>query len=358
MSPSQSRSISPKILISYRRAETSAHAGRLSDQLSAYFGAQIIFIDTESIEPGRDFVEAIEDAVSSCKIVLAVIGQQWLTCANESGRRLDDPNDFVRLEIATALKRGVRVIPVLVQGATMPRKQDLPDELAPLAQKQAWTVRDSGWKEDVKKLIAKIEGDIIPEKGVSSKSSKSVTAFITLVCVVVLVLLVWAALEHVLPGNDPLDLVGRWDYTTTFREHKTNGPDGEPLEAVMGYNEIKRQGITGYEYKMWGERTHYRNVNSGITQQYKPPLRIEIEEVHYSEPKRLFTFHFVVIGDSEGNSRGDVVMYLANRIDTIRGGVINSKIEGTIRYLHHDNRWTFVGIIFEKNERLPFSYIY
>lgn len=85
----------------------------MAEQLTAHFGSQIILIDIESIEPGRDFVEAIEDAVSSCKFLLAAIGRQWLTCANEHGRRLDDPHDFVRLEIAAALKRDIRVIPVL-----------------------------------------------------------------------------------------------------------------------------------------------------------------------------------------------------------------------------------------------------
>ena|SRR5215207_2710684 len=110
MPPSSSNP--PTIFISYRRSESAAHAGRLSDQLTAHFGSQVIFIDGESIEPGRDFVEAIEDAASSCKILLAVIGKKWLTFANEQGRRLDDPKDLVRLEIAAALRRGIRVIPV------------------------------------------------------------------------------------------------------------------------------------------------------------------------------------------------------------------------------------------------------
>jgi hypothetical protein len=159
--PSQySRANPSKIFISYRRSESAAHAGRLSDQLRAHFGSQIIFIDIESIEPGTDFVEAIEDAVSSCKILLAVIGQQWLACANEHGRRLDDPKDFVRLEIAAALKRGIRVIPVLVQGAAMPREQDLPDDIANLARRQAWEMSELRWGQDARKLIEKITEDI------------------------------------------------------------------------------------------------------------------------------------------------------------------------------------------------------
>jgi hypothetical protein len=192
-----SQAAPPNIFISYRRAESAVHAGRLSDQLAAHFGSQVIFIDIDSIAPGRDFVKVIEGAVSSCKIMLAVIGQHWLTCANEQGRRLDNPKDFVRLEIAVALQRGIRVIPVLVQGATMPGEQELPDEIASLALRNAWFVRDVGWKEDVRKLIEMIEDDIPPlradkefrkgaegtafEKGYSQAKSKRYASFVAIV---------------------------------------------------------------------------------------------------------------------------------------------------------------------------------
>jgi hypothetical protein len=162
MPPSDSPPNPPTIFISYRRSETAAHAGRLAEHLTAHFGSQVIFIDNESIEPGKDFVEAIEDAVSSCKILLALVGRQWLTCSDEHGRRLDNPNDFVRMEISTALRRGVRVIPVLIQGATMPRDQELPAALASLARKQAWEVTEIRWKQDVRQLINRIEKDLKP----------------------------------------------------------------------------------------------------------------------------------------------------------------------------------------------------
>lgn len=155
-----SRGNPSKIFISYRRSESAAYAGRLSDLLREHFGTRVIFIDIESIEPGRDFVKAIDEAVGSCKILLVVIGQQWLTCANQHGRRLDDPRDFVRLEIAAALKRDIRVIPVLVEGAAMPPEEDLPDDIAPLARRQAWEVSNIRWNQDVGKLIKKIAGDI------------------------------------------------------------------------------------------------------------------------------------------------------------------------------------------------------
>src|SRR5260370_42709949 len=122
--------MSGQIFISYRRDDGSAWAGRLYDSLSRNFVSNQIFIDVDNLDPGVDFVEAIETSVGSCDVLIAVIGKRWLISADEEGkRRLDKPDDFVRLEIATALKRNIRVIPVMVDGAIMPRLSDLPDDL-------------------------------------------------------------------------------------------------------------------------------------------------------------------------------------------------------------------------------------
>ena len=126
----------PGIFISYRREDTAGYAGRVSDRLSQRFGSEKIFIDVDTIEPGEDFVEAIEEKVGICDALVALIGKDWLDCKNEGGtRRLDDPNDFVRLEVLAALSRNVRVIPVVLEGARMPRLQDLPEPLVPLARR-------------------------------------------------------------------------------------------------------------------------------------------------------------------------------------------------------------------------------
>jgi TIR domain len=118
------------IFISYRRDDSPASAGRLYDRLSNHFASDHIFMDVDNLDLGVDFVEEIQKRVSSCDVLIAVIGRRWLSSSDEEGqRRLDNAEDFVRLEIATALKRGVRVIPVLVDGASMPRRPDLPDDL-------------------------------------------------------------------------------------------------------------------------------------------------------------------------------------------------------------------------------------
>jgi len=146
----------PKVFISYRRDDTSAYAGRLSENLGNYFGVDQIFMDVFSIEVGDEFPEAIEKAVTDCDLLIAVIGKQWLSSATDNGRRLDDPNDFVRKEIVTALERNIRIIPVLVQTASMPRQEDLPPVMARLANRQAIEIRDGSWKQDVESLINKI----------------------------------------------------------------------------------------------------------------------------------------------------------------------------------------------------------
>jgi TIR domain len=113
------------VFISYRREESAAQAGRLYDWISYRVGEDSVFMDVDSIEPGVAFTEAIEQALDGCKALLAVIGNNWLGIRDERAqRRIDDPRDFVRLEIETALRRKVRVIPVLIDGAKLPNPEE------------------------------------------------------------------------------------------------------------------------------------------------------------------------------------------------------------------------------------------
>ncbi len=147
-----------QIFISYRRDDSSSAAGRIYDRLDSRFAANHIFYDVDNLDLGVDFVEEIEKSVGSCDVLIAVIGKHWLMSSDEEGRRrLDDPEDFVRIEIATALKRGVRVIPVLVDGASMPRPGDLPDDLKPLVRRNALDVSHTRFTGDCARLIAALE---------------------------------------------------------------------------------------------------------------------------------------------------------------------------------------------------------
>jgi len=147
-----------RIFISYRRDDTEGYAGRLYDRLNQHFGRDSLFMDIDTLKPGQDFVDAIDEAVGSCDVLIALIGKRWLTVADAEGRRrLDDPHDFVRLEIGTALKRDVWVVPVLVQDAGMPRAADLPDDLSKLRRKHALEMTAAHFHDDVDRLIQTIE---------------------------------------------------------------------------------------------------------------------------------------------------------------------------------------------------------
>ncbi|HSE81868.1 MAG TPA: TIR domain-containing protein [Gaiellaceae bacterium] len=147
-----------RIFISYRREDSAYPAGWLFDRLAERFGAERIFKDVDSIELGDDFVEEIEEAVGQTDVLLALIGGKWLTVADEQGsRRLDDPEDFVRLEIEAALRRSVRVIPILVEGASMPSEEQLPPSLTPLARRQALELSPARFSSDTSRLLAVLE---------------------------------------------------------------------------------------------------------------------------------------------------------------------------------------------------------
>lgn len=146
------------VFVSYRRQDSQSAAGRLSDHLKEHLRGVPIFRDVETIEPGVDFVDAIERALNGCGVLLAVIGPRWIDAQDASGnRRLDDANDYTRLEIARALKRdGVRVIPVLVEGAEMPATDQLPDDLDALARRNAIELTDKRWDFDVSQLVVTV----------------------------------------------------------------------------------------------------------------------------------------------------------------------------------------------------------
>jgi len=140
----------PGIFVSYRRSDSQGEAGRLFDDLVKHFGEHSIFMDVAAIEVGRDFRKAIEDGVTKCDVLLVIIGTEWLEAKNEHGaRRLTDPLDYVRIETSYALKRDIRVIPVLVRGAKMPTAEQLPEELKELAYRNCIELTHTRWRSDV-----------------------------------------------------------------------------------------------------------------------------------------------------------------------------------------------------------------
>ncbi|HKH64451.1 MAG TPA: TIR domain-containing protein [Solirubrobacterales bacterium] len=151
-----------KVFICYRRQETAAHAGRLYDAIVARFGEENVFMDVE-MPPGVDFVERITSVVSGCVALIVVIGPSWAAAADGGGRRrLDDPADFVRLEVETGLRQQeVTPIPVLVSSARMPRQEELPQDLQPLARRNALELSEGRWNYDVGRLFGRLE-ELLP----------------------------------------------------------------------------------------------------------------------------------------------------------------------------------------------------
>ena len=143
------------IFISYRREDTGGAAGRLYDRLRAHFGANHVFRDLDTIEPGVPFPRAIQEKLSRCDVLIALIGDEWLAPTGEGGQaRVHAADDFVRIEIATAMERGIPVIPTLIGRAGMPRSEDLPRDLVALAHCQAITIDDADFHDDVTRLIS------------------------------------------------------------------------------------------------------------------------------------------------------------------------------------------------------------
>jgi hypothetical protein len=160
--------VADAIFISYRRDDAEGEAGRLFDDLTRAFGNDAVFMDVAGIKPGVDFRKAIEDNVASCGVLLAVVGPTWASVTNADGkRRLEDPNDFVALEIGSALSRDVPVIPVLVHEAKMPAANLLPDTLKNFSYRNSVELSHARWNSDVQLLVEALKSYVKPAKSAS-----------------------------------------------------------------------------------------------------------------------------------------------------------------------------------------------
>ncbi|HEX4961882.1 MAG TPA: tetratricopeptide repeat protein [Thermoanaerobaculia bacterium] len=146
------------VFICYRRDDSSGYAGRLQELLAQELGAERVYMDLCNLDPGADFILAIENTIGSADVLLALIGRHWLEQQDTAGnRRLDDPEDLVRLEIATAFRHGVRILPLLLEGATMPAADALPPDLVPLSRIQALTLSNGHWKDERRRLLEAVK---------------------------------------------------------------------------------------------------------------------------------------------------------------------------------------------------------
>lgn len=145
------------IFVSYRRDDSPGTAGRLRDRLADVFGPDSLFMDVDNIPAGVDFVGHLNAQVAACDVFLAIVGPNWLNTIDDTGgRRIDNPDDFVRTEIAAALARNIPVIPITIDGARLPKADELPDPLKPLIRRQAVEVRNAQFRRDAEALVEQL----------------------------------------------------------------------------------------------------------------------------------------------------------------------------------------------------------
>jgi hypothetical protein len=263
------------ILVSYRRSDGSGHVGRLYDALCDSFGKRSVFIDIESITPGADFVRSLDAVMAHSSVLLVVIGPDWARAVDEAGRRrLDDPADFVRQEVARGLSRDVATIPILVHGARMPAETDLPLDLKALARKQAFEMSDVRWKHDFQTLTRHIEQHA-PELKRQNRLQVSIRRRVALASgLAVLALSAAAALEY----------LRRYSATTRDGADGPSLPDlprglPEHAEAMLAmarksYQDAALVRITITRTK---DKDHYLLDYSFVSAAYSAFMRIQVE---------------------------------------------------------------------------------
>ena len=242
------------IFLSYRRSDSTDTTGRIYDRLVSDLGKESVFKDVDSIPLGTDFRTQLNHVLGRCQAVLVVVGVRWLEAQNAAGmRRLDDPDDFVRLALEAALARGIPVIPVLVAHATMPTEAQLPPSLVPFAYRQATVVRpDPNFHRDMDRLIAALRGVRAPP----ARRTGRVPAIAGAVAALALVASVawWLSGRSTLrdPAEDkasfPVASPGQWPSSVAASRPRlsTGAPASANAEANRYFeNAMLREGVNG-----------------------------------------------------------------------------------------------------------------
>ncbi len=234
-----------RIFINYRRADTKWAAARLFDDLGRRFGPDRLYMDVDSIPAGADFVTHLSEHVDRCAAVLVLIGREWLTLETPGGqRRIDDPSDFVTFEITRALERGIPVVPVLVDGATMPEAEEMPEAIRPLCRRQAVRIGHESYRGDFDQIAA----SIAPLVGGGGNAGRRIAVAAAALFAVALA----AGGAFFLTGavDPPASLVGSWRHDKGTIDWQTNE------RAIYDWN--SDQGVLNGEFDGRSFRGHWR----------------------------------------------------------------------------------------------------
>jgi TIR domain len=310
----------PGVFISYRREDSAAYAGRLFDILSTEFGPENTFMDVDDIKGGDNFVTVIDRSLDGSDALLAVIGGHWLSATEQGGgRRLDNPHDFVRVEIAKALERGIRVIPVLVGGATLPRPDDLPANLQPLCLRQAVEIRDANFHADVKGLTDVLHGTL-HGTGVAPQGAKLKRLLpALLIGLAVIAGVLWLLVQRHKAGTPApaANVAGEWEATVkydwgdTYHDWFDFEVDGQELSGTAGFlGTRKGQGLPIWDGKIAGDRISFTTKSptsiSGDDKTYE-------DKHYYKGTVKGDTIDFTMVTDSSIESHSPI-HFTANRV--------------------------------------------
>ncbi|MCP5145136.1 MAG: toll/interleukin-1 receptor domain-containing protein [Gammaproteobacteria bacterium] len=263
--------VGERIFISYRRADTAGHAGRISDALQHRFGRSVVFLDVDSIAAGVDFVQTLAAAIEGADVVLILIGNTWLESHDTNGaRRLDNPHDPVRQEIEAALQRpGLTVIPVLVEGVRMPSAADLPPSMARLSRLQAIELSEQRWDFDLRRL-----GDAITATS-GAGFARTARRWIAAVAVVV-----------------GVAAVTGWNLY--FR-----GPSPDEVKGVWYLANGSFWTVTSQDGALWVDETHYESHDvwkHGPATLNRHGMEVDLDLVFAREP---FRYHYTLRLDGD-----------------------------------------------------------
>jgi hypothetical protein len=273
-----------KVFISYRRSDTQMAAGRLRESLSSRFGNDAIFRDKDSIAGGTDWINAIEQNLKQDAVVLVLIGRDWLAARNDAGaRRLDDPEDWNRLEIEHSLRLARTVVPVLVDNAVMPGAAELPDSLKPLARTNAVKLRDDDWDADIERLARVLTQHGVADARAGSPAPAKSRAGLTAAVVAVLLAAIGAGAWVYSASQGPAASVsGSWAMSH-FNEDGTK---------QLGSLTLEQKGRTVTGAVVWA-RGATRDISNGVIE----GSTVEFEAVGPRGAKRVYRGEV----DSTGN---------------------------------------------------------
>ena len=205
-----------QVFISYRRDDAAGYARAVYAELAREFGAERIFIDVDDIAAGQAFDKAIRREVDAAQVLLALIGRRWLGERDGAAARIHDVDDFVRIEVATALARGMRVIPLLLDGAPMPTEAQLPEPLRPLARRNALELDNSRFAADIKRLLATLHETLANSSAEPPLARRRVSLRAAMAGVLLIGTAVFAGAWFTRSGAGRPDINGTWRAEVTY----------------------------------------------------------------------------------------------------------------------------------------------